>query len=261
MHYYKFDIKVWSLSTAHLSLEEEAVYFRLINHYYDTEQPIPLQTQSVIRRLRLGSHSEMVNQILSEYFVKTENGFSHYKCDELLKEYWKTASKNKKNGKKGGRPRKQRSVEITQEKPTGNPLGTQEEPKHNPNYELRIKNKELEIKNYKLNINTSCDDVIDYLNLKAGTKYKHTETNRKLIKPRLDNFTVDDCKTVINKKCAEWLNSDMAKYLRPQTLFQATKFESYLNQIEKYDTRDQEVDNWVNGNDFIDGEVISNDPF
>ena len=36
----------------------------------------------------------------------------------------------------------------------------------------------------------------------------------------------------IDKKCVEWMNTDMQKYLRPETLF-GTKFESYLNQQVK----------------------------
>ena len=44
-----------------------------------------------------------------------------------------------------------------------------------------------------------------------------------------EKFTVDDFKTVIDKKSREWLGTDMEKYLRPETLF-GTKFESYLNQ-------------------------------
>jgi hypothetical protein len=44
-----------------------------------------------------------------------------------------------------------------------------------------------------------------------------------------EGFTIDDFKTVIDKKCAEWLgDSKMEPYLRPETLF-GTKFESYLN--------------------------------
>ena len=69
MHYYKFNIADWHLATSHLSLEEEAIYFRLINYYYDTEQAIPEETQSVIRRLRLGSNSEIVGIILKEFFT------------------------------------------------------------------------------------------------------------------------------------------------------------------------------------------------
>lgn len=75
------------------------------------------------------------------------------------------------------------------------------------------------------------EEVIDYLNQRAGTHYKPTTANtRKLIKARLkEGFTVEEIKTVIDKKATEWLgNASMAQYLRPETLF-GNKFESYLN--------------------------------
>lgn len=73
--------------------------------------------------------------------------------------------------------------------------------------------------------------IVAYLNEKAGTQYRHSsQATQKLIRGRLkDGFTLDDFKTVIDKKCAEWLNTDMQKYLRPETLFGNTKFEGYLN--------------------------------
>ena len=74
-------------------------------------------------------------------------------------------------------------------------------------------------------------EIIDYLNAKAGTRYRATTSStRKHIKARIDEgFTVEDFKTVIDKKCSEWLNnSKMEQYLRPETLF-GTKFEGYLN--------------------------------
>ena len=140
MHYYKFNIADWALHTAHLSLEEEAVYFRLINHYYDSEKPIPLETQSVIRRLRLVSHSETVSVILDEFFVKTDKGFLHNRCEELLKEYRKTVTKNRKNASKGGRPRKNAASSETQSVSSGLPVVSQENPKGIPNQELLTTN-------------------------------------------------------------------------------------------------------------------------
>ena len=142
MHYYKFNIAEWSLSTGHLSLEEEAVYFRLVNHYYDTETAIPMETQSVIRRLRLASYSEIVELILNEFFTKTAKGFIHNKCENLLKEYKKTAKKNKTNGAKGGRPKKTKALSDSQKEPNGFPNGSQVEPKHNPNQEPLTNNQE-----------------------------------------------------------------------------------------------------------------------
>ena len=77
-------------------------------------------------------------------------------------------------------------------------------------------------------------DIINYLNNKIGTNYKYTsKKTQTLIHARTEEgFTIEDFKTVIDKKAAEWLGTDMAQYLRPETLF-GTKFESYLNQKEK----------------------------
>ena len=74
-------------------------------------------------------------------------------------------------------------------------------------------------------------EIISYLNEKAGTKYRASGSKtQRLIKARFnDGFNDEDFKKVINIKVAEWSGTDMAKYLRPETLF-GTKFESYLNQ-------------------------------
>ena len=74
-------------------------------------------------------------------------------------------------------------------------------------------------------------DAVEYLNSKAGTKYKSTSKNTtRHIQARLnEGYTLEDFKTVIDKKCSEWLNTDMEKYLCPETLF-GSKFEKYLNQ-------------------------------
>jgi uncharacterized protein YdaU (DUF1376 family) len=110
MYYYKFNIADWHLATSHLSLEEEAIYFRLINFYYDTEQAIPVETQSVIRRLRLGSYSEIVGIILKEFFTLESDGWHHKRCDDEISQYHEKAEVNQINGKKGGRPKKTHSV-------------------------------------------------------------------------------------------------------------------------------------------------------
>lgn len=74
-------------------------------------------------------------------------------------------------------------------------------------------------------------EIVDYLNLKAGKSYRSsTKKTQTLINARLkDGYTVEDFKKVIDKKTSEWLNTEWDKYLRPSTLFDATKFENYLN--------------------------------
>ena len=75
------------------------------------------------------------------------------------------------------------------------------------------------------------EEVVIHLNEKAGTKYKYNSKNTtKHIQARIrEGYTLEDFKTVIDKKCSEWLNTDMEKYLCPETLF-GSKFEKYLNQ-------------------------------
>ena len=79
---------------------------------------------------------------------------------------------------------------------------------------------------------TPYKEIIDYLNEKTGREYKHTaKANQRVIKARMnEGYTLEDFKTVIDKKSVKW-NDDvkMKEYLRPETLF-GTKFDRYLNE-------------------------------
>lgn len=78
-------------------------------------------------------------------------------------------------------------------------------------------------------------EIIDYLNLKTGSNYRYsTKSIREYINGRLrEGYTVDDFKTVIDKKCLEWEGTDQEQYLRPSTLFAPRHFAEYLNQPVK----------------------------
>lgn len=73
--------------------------------------------------------------------------------------------------------------------------------------------------------------VIDLLNSMTGSKYKaSTKSHAGNISGRLnDGHSVDDLMAVVRFKVGEWLHDPkMAQYLRPETLFQAGKFNGYL---------------------------------
>ncbi|MCC5465566.1 phage replisome organizer N-terminal domain-containing protein [Pelosinus baikalensis] len=77
-----------------------------------------------------------------------------------------------------------------------------------------------------------CQDIIDYLNQKASTKFRATDKHKECIRARWkEGYGFDDFKTVIDKKYKEWAGTEQAKYIRPITLF-GTKFDGYLNQVE-----------------------------
>jgi len=137
MHYYSFHIADFALHTSHLTLEEEAVFRRLLDHYYDTESPIPRETQRVIRRLRLVSYAEIVQSILSEFFVLQDDGWHNLRADAEILDYNEKAIIARTNGKKGGRPKKNKELQnekprITQPVILANPDVTQPKPNHKP---------------------------------------------------------------------------------------------------------------------------------
>ena len=106
------------------------------------------------------------------------------------------------------------------------------------------------VKEQKEQLDTQCiKEIVDYLNSKAGTKYRHSTTNtQKHIRARLaEKYTVDDFKTVIDKKVIEWKGTDMERYLCPDTLF-GTKFEKYLNQTIRQPQNKPMLDSkWTGG--------------
>ncbi|HEM5309944.1 TPA: phage replisome organizer N-terminal domain-containing protein [Streptococcus suis] len=76
---------------------------------------------------------------------------------------------------------------------------------------------------------------IQYLNQETGHTYKFIATHTKFIQARYkDGYTLEDFKKVIDTKVAQWKNNtEMAKYLRPKTLFSPSNFDSYLNETPK----------------------------
>ena len=110
-----------------------------------------------------------------------------------------------------------------------NPLNNNNKP---PISNKILNNKEL-INNIKETKKENALKVLDYFNRKTGHNYRDTAVNMKFLLARLEDYTVDDLISVIDKKYKEWKGTNMEMYLRIETLFNATKFESYLNQAER----------------------------
>jgi uncharacterized protein YdaU (DUF1376 family) len=127
MHYYKFNIADYRKDTGHLSTVEHGIYRQLIDWYYLDEKPIPIETQVVMRRLRLGSeHEPALQNVLADFFVKGKDGYKQGRIDLEINEYHSQADKNRTNGKLGGRPKKTQSVI------SGNPDKSESNPNHKP---------------------------------------------------------------------------------------------------------------------------------
>lgn len=104
-------------------------------------------------------------------------------------------------------------------------------------------------------------EIIEYLNSKTGSKFKpSTKPYIVAIQARLkEGYTVDDFKTVINKKCEEWAGTKMEKYLTPKTLFAPSHFDQYLNAnikptLNNTEKRIMEINAWVDAAERVEYE-------
>lgn len=93
--------------------------------------------------------------------------------------------------------------------------------------------KKLSSKQIRELLKTQALEVLEFLNEKTGRAYRPVDTNLSFIIARLNSgATIGQCFQVIAKKYREWKdNHEMAIYLRPETLFNKKKFESYLGEL------------------------------
>lgn len=83
----------------------------------------------------------------------------------------------------------------------------------------------------------SIQEVIDFLNGKTGKAFqlknpkgKYT-ANANIIRDRLkDGYSIQQCKTVIARKCREWDNDKMRHCLTPETIFRKSNFDKYIGE-------------------------------
>jgi uncharacterized protein YdaU (DUF1376 family) len=138
MQYYQFHLGDYISHTAHLEPLEDLAYRRLLDLYYSTEKPIPNDIPWVSRRLRLGS--DVIEIVLNEFFELSGDVWQNHRCNVEIDKFNEWISKQRSNGKKGGRPRKQpqSKPKITHGKPIANPSKSDGKPivkpptTHNP---------------------------------------------------------------------------------------------------------------------------------
>lgn len=75
--------------------------------------------------------------------------------------------------------------------------------------------------------------ILEFLNHRTGKSFRAVDVNLRLIDARLSSgVSAEVVRGVIVRKWREWKDRpDMHKYLRPETLFGATKFEQYVGEI------------------------------
>lgn len=89
MNHYPHHIGDYLKDTAHLTIMEDGAYRRLLDLYYQREQPLPADKNQLYRLARASSSAEKksINTILDEFFSLTPDGYRQARCDEEISIY------------------------------------------------------------------------------------------------------------------------------------------------------------------------------
>jgi uncharacterized protein YdaU (DUF1376 family) len=96
MNFYPFHVGDYASHTKGLSLLEDLAFRRLIDLYYLNEAPITDDIDRAARVIGMRDHIDIVSYILSEYFLKSEDGYRNSRCDEEIEKYQAKASRARK---------------------------------------------------------------------------------------------------------------------------------------------------------------------
>jgi uncharacterized protein YdaU (DUF1376 family) len=153
LNYYRRHIGDYAAATRHLSLLEHGVYCLLLDVYYTSEKPLPLDERAVFRLVGARSDEERfaVQTILDEFFTSAPDGYRQPRCDEEIAIKQEKSAKNQDTGKMGGRP-KLITDSVIPENPNGLRLvsgGSEtvsgDETSRNPSHKPLANSQELEV--------------------------------------------------------------------------------------------------------------------
>lgn len=125
MNYYPHHIADFNNATRHLNRVERSIYRDLLDIYYDTEAPLTLVEHDLARKVIARTEEEIaaLRQVLSEFFIKTEAGWRHERCEAVLAEYRAKIEKCAAAGLASAKSRKEKA-EKRQAKPAAKPMNS-----------------------------------------------------------------------------------------------------------------------------------------
>lgn len=102
MFHYPFHVGDYIADTAHLTLEEDIAYRRLLDLYYTTELPIPDDPKQVARRIRMPDYTAIVGAVLAEFFTldAAAKCWRKSRCDDEISKYQGFSEAGKRGAEK-----------------------------------------------------------------------------------------------------------------------------------------------------------------
>lgn len=231
--YMQFYVADYLADTMHLTAEEHGAYMLLIFNYWQTGKPLLDDDRRLANIARVSSERWTdVKRSLTEYFVCVDGVLKHPRIEADLQFVADKQTKAVDAGKASAKSRLAKKQAKAGVRATNVPTNvpTERQPKGNHS------ESESESESEEKTISGKPDiaaQAIEYLNFVSGSNYQPVESNTKLIKARIaEGRTIDDIKAVIDRKNKEWPpGHKMREYMRPGTLFNASKFNDYYGQI------------------------------
>jgi uncharacterized protein YdaU (DUF1376 family) len=106
MNYYKRHLGDYAKDAGHLTLLEHGAYTILLDRLYGSEKPVPEADVYRVTRAATKPERDAVDAVLREFFVCGEHGWMQSRVMEEIEKAGEAADKNRNNGAKGGRPKK-----------------------------------------------------------------------------------------------------------------------------------------------------------
>lgn len=129
MNYYNRWPAHYLAATLHLSMEQDGAYGRLMDWYYSNERSIPHEKRYAIARAQSASNRKATDEVLAEFFDLVDDGWTQRRIEKELEQATPRIDAARANGKKGGRPRKEKPSGFTDKNPVGFSEETQKEPR------------------------------------------------------------------------------------------------------------------------------------
>lgn len=240
MNHYPRHIGDIAKDTAHLSQGQFGAYDLLLDWYYAHEKPLPSDKAFLYAITRAKSKAERANTdaVLRWFFTETPEGWRQKRCDEELARYSAKSAKAAASAS----ARWGASQIVGNANASADAMRTHAE--RNASHEPVASNQKAkgdvglspdvaarQAKNSELRKQAS--EIVAFLNEKAGRTFDLNGANADHVVARLrDGETADDLRSVIALKCRQWRGDPkMSMYLRPETLFNRTKFASYKGEL------------------------------
>lgn len=234
MNHYPRHVGDFIRDTVGLSLAERGAYTALLDQYYASEKPLPLDSRERYRMAGAVTKAERsaVDYVVGRYFKEQADGWHQKRADLEIEAYRERSAKARD------------SVGVRWSKRNTFVLPTNDPSNSNQNQEPVTSKEKV-----KGIVGLAPDDapkppagkelrdaakrVLDCLNRNAGRKYEPVDANINPILARMrEGYTERELCAIAAVKARQWKGDErMEAYVRPKTLYNATNAAQYRAEL------------------------------